>query len=56
MRENLRIFPRPFHQCSQRVLERNGFTRIGMAPGYLQIAGRWQDHYLYQLLSTDPGR
>ncbi len=41
---------------SQRVLERNGFTRIGMAPGYLQIADRWQDHYLYQLLSTDPGQ
>jgi ribosomal-protein-alanine N-acetyltransferase len=41
---------------SQRVLERNGFTRIGMAPGYLRIAGRWQDHYLYQLLSTDPGQ
>lgn len=41
---------------SQRVLERNGFTRIGMAPQYLRIAGRWQDHYLYQLLSTDPGQ
>ena len=41
---------------SQRVLEHSGFTRIGMAPQYLQIAGRWQDHYLYQLLSTDPGQ
>jgi len=36
---------------SQRVLERNGFTRIGVAPAYLSIAGRWQDHALYQLIN-----
>ncbi len=36
---------------SQRVLERNGFTRIGVAPKYLKIAGRWQDHLLFQLVS-----
>jgi [ribosomal protein S5]-alanine N-acetyltransferase len=36
---------------SQRVLERNGFTRFGVAPGYLKIAGRWQDHAMYQLLN-----
>lgn len=39
---------------SQRVLERNGFTRIGMAPAYLNIAGKWQDHILYQVLNTGP--
>lgn len=33
---------------SQRVLQRNGFTLIGLAPRYLQIAGRWQDHLLFQ--------
>lgn len=33
---------------SQRVLQRNGFTLIGRAPDYLQIAGRWQDHLLFQ--------
>jgi ribosomal-protein-alanine N-acetyltransferase len=38
---------------SQRVLERNGFERFGMAPRYLNIAGRWQDHYLYQLLAEN---
>ena len=38
---------------SQRVLERNGFTPIGMAPGYIQIAGRWQDHLLFQRLADD---
>ena len=36
---------------SQRVLERNGFIRIGVAPRYLQIAGRWQDHVLFQLVA-----
>ena len=38
---------------SQRVLERNGFTRIGVAARYLQIAGRWQDHVLFQRLADD---
>jgi [ribosomal protein S5]-alanine N-acetyltransferase len=36
---------------SQRVLERNGFVRYGMAPDYLKIAGRWQDHVMYQLIA-----
>jgi [ribosomal protein S5]-alanine N-acetyltransferase len=36
---------------SQRVLERNGFVRFGMAPQYLNIAGRWQDHVLYQVVN-----
>ncbi|HEU4946695.1 MAG TPA: GNAT family N-acetyltransferase [Kribbella sp.] len=38
---------------SQRVLERNGFVRFGMAPAYLKIAGQWQDHAVYQVLSED---
>jgi [ribosomal protein S5]-alanine N-acetyltransferase len=37
--------------ASQRVLERNGFVRFGVAPGYLNIAGAWQDHALYQALN-----
>jgi ribosomal-protein-alanine N-acetyltransferase len=37
---------------SQRVLERNGFVRFGVAPAYLSIAGTWQDHILYQLVKT----
>ncbi|MGY1826269.1 MULTISPECIES: GNAT family N-acetyltransferase [unclassified Blastococcus] len=36
--------------ASQKVLERNGFTRYGLAPRYLSIAGRWQDHVLFQVL------
>jgi len=39
--------------ASQRVLERNGFARIGMAPTYLKIAGRWQDCILYQLINSN---
>jgi ribosomal-protein-alanine N-acetyltransferase len=35
---------------SQRVLLQAGFQQIGMAPRYLQIAGKWQDHNLYQVL------
>jgi ribosomal-protein-alanine N-acetyltransferase len=37
---------------SQRVLDRNGFTRIGLAPNYLKIDGRWQDMAIYQVLTT----
>ena len=40
----------PHNSASQRVLERNGFTRFGLAPQYLKIAGRWQDHVLFQVL------
>jgi len=43
----------PHNAASQRVLERNGFERIGFAPRYLQIAGRWQDHDLFQAILHD---
>jgi [ribosomal protein S5]-alanine N-acetyltransferase len=36
---------------SQAVLERNGFIRFGVAPAYLNIAGQWQDHALYQIVN-----
>jgi ribosomal-protein-alanine N-acetyltransferase len=36
---------------SQRVLEHNGFVQFGLAPQYLRIAGRWQDHLLFQKLN-----
>ncbi|GAA1866224.1 GNAT family N-acetyltransferase [Asanoa iriomotensis] len=38
---------------SQKVLARNGFERIGVAPSYLRIDGRWQDHVLFQLINDD---
>ena len=40
---------------SQRVLERNGFVRYGMAPQYIKIAHWWQDHALFQLLNPGTG-
>ena len=39
---------------SQRVLERNGFVRFGMAPDYCNIAGKWQDHAMYQVVTVTP--
>jgi [ribosomal protein S5]-alanine N-acetyltransferase len=41
--------------ASQRVLERNGFIRFEVAPGYLNIAGTWQDHAMYQALNPNMG-
>jgi [ribosomal protein S5]-alanine N-acetyltransferase len=38
---------------SQRVLTRNGFRPFAVAEAYLKIAGRWQDHILYQLLNKE---
>jgi ribosomal-protein-alanine N-acetyltransferase len=40
---------------SQRVLEKNGFEPIGVAPRYLHIDGEWRDHRLFQrILHEDP--
>jgi len=44
------------HTASQRVLARNGSTRVGTAPRCVRIAGRWQDHHLRQLLDEEAPR
>jgi ribosomal-protein-alanine N-acetyltransferase len=36
---------------SQRVLTGNRFQPFAIAPAYLKIAGRWQDHILFHLLN-----
>ncbi len=41
------------NRASQAVLRRTGFTPFGVAPRYLQIAGEWQDHVLFQRLADD---
>jgi [ribosomal protein S5]-alanine N-acetyltransferase len=38
---------------SQRVLEKNGFERFGLAKRYLLIAGAWRDHVLFERIA-DP--
>ena len=42
------------NRASQRVLLKNGFTQYGVAPDYLKIAGRWQEHALFQVVVPDP--
>ncbi|HEV7148367.1 MAG TPA: GNAT family protein [Pedococcus sp.] len=42
------------NHASQRVLLKNGFVQYGVAPDYLKIAGRWQEHALFQLVESDP--
>lgn len=44
----------PHNLRSQRVLDRLGFVQYGRAEAYLHIAGEWQDHLLYQLLTPTP--
>lgn len=39
--------------ASQAVLGHHGFVRYGLAERYLRIAGRWQDHLLFQRILTD---
>jgi ribosomal-protein-alanine N-acetyltransferase len=38
----------PDNVASQRVLEKNGFERFGLARRYLLIAGEWRDHVLFE--------
>lgn len=39
--------------ASQRVLAKCGFTRIGISPRHVQIAGTWQDHVLFATTAED---
>lgn len=41
------------NEASQRVLIKNGFVQYGQAPEYLKIAGRWQEHRLFQVTFGD---
>ena len=39
--------------ASQRVLEHNGFTRVGLLRRHLLLQGEWVDHYLWERLADD---
>ena len=41
--------------ASQRVLEKNDFDRIGLARGFLRIAGDWRDFVLFQRIADGRG-
>jgi ribosomal-protein-alanine N-acetyltransferase len=39
------------NHASQRVLEKNGFERFGLARKLLKINGEWRDHVLYERIA-----
>lgn len=43
----------PENHRSQTVLRRAGFERFGYAVAYLNIAGRWRDHLLFQRIAPE---
>ncbi|HWF58486.1 MAG TPA: GNAT family protein [Candidatus Dormibacteraeota bacterium] len=43
----------PSNVGSQRVLEKAGFTRIGVMQRFLFVAGAWRDHVLYEIVGPD---
>lgn len=42
------------NHASQRVLEKNGFTRFGLARALLLIDGEWRDHILFERVAEKP--
>lgn len=49
----IEIAIRPENTASLRIVEKLGFSCIGLAPGYLHIDGDWRDHWVYQILAED---
>ena len=43
----------PSNRGSQRVLEKAGFTRVGVLRRYLFVRDTWQDHVLYEIVGPD---
>jgi ribosomal-protein-alanine N-acetyltransferase len=39
--------------ASQRVLEHNRFTKVGLLRGHLRLRGEWVDHLLWERLAED---
>lgn len=49
----IEIAIRPENERSLRVVQKLGFTEVGLAPSYLHIAGQWRDHRLFQMVVDD---
>ena len=43
----------PSNEPSKSLLQKAGFRQEGLAKGYLQINGEWQDHALFALLEDE---
>ena len=43
----------PQNPRSLRVIEKLGFRKEGYAERYLQIAGKWEDHFLFARTSEE---
>jgi ribosomal-protein-alanine N-acetyltransferase len=43
----------PDNLASQRVLEKNGFERFGLARKLLLIGGEWRDHVLFERIAAN---
>jgi ribosomal-protein-alanine N-acetyltransferase len=43
----------PQNVASQRVLQKNGFTCVGLLRRFLLIGGEWRDHLLWERLADD---
>jgi ribosomal-protein-alanine N-acetyltransferase len=46
----------PSNEASIRLLRKCGFTEEGLARRYLKINGRWEDHLLFGLVSSEYSR
>ncbi|XVQ09257.1 GNAT family N-acetyltransferase [Spirillospora sp. CA-255316] len=44
-------FTRVDNHASQRVLERNGFTPVGVSRRHIHVGGRWHDERLFERLA-----
>ncbi|MGH3470770.1 MAG: GNAT family N-acetyltransferase [Nocardioidaceae bacterium] len=49
----IEIAIRPENVASLRVVEKLGFTQIGVAPRYLHIDGMWRTHVLFALTAEE---
>ena len=49
----IEIAIRPENAASLRVVDKLGFSEVGLAKGFLHIAGQWQDHRVFQVLAED---
>jgi [ribosomal protein S5]-alanine N-acetyltransferase len=43
----------PTNLASRRLVQRLGFTREGLSPRYLKVAGAWRDHERWAILRED---